>query len=139
MDKNTTIVVDICGDGEKVTVPEVTGYTQAKAESALKELGLTADVSEVYSDDVAAGKVISTSPASGKKIDKSSVVKVIVSKGKEEEDEKEIEVPTLTGKTEAKAKELLKAAGLSAALLRITAIRWKRAASFPRALRQAKR
>ena len=114
VDKNTTIVVDICGDGEKVTVPDVTGYTQAKAKSALKELGLTADVSEVYSDDVAAGKVISTSPAFGKKIDKSSVVKVIVSKGKEEEDEKEIEVPTLTGKTEAKAKELLKAAGLSA-------------------------
>ncbi len=111
VDPNTTIVVDICGDGEKVEVPDVTGYTQAKAESTLKALGLSVDVSEVTSDDVAEGKVISTSPASGKKVDKSSVVKVVVSKGKEED--QQVEVPTITGKTEAKAKELLKSAGLA--------------------------
>lgn len=111
VDPNTTIVVDICGDGEKVEVPDVTGYTQAKAESTLKGLGLSVDVSEVTSDDVAEGKVISTSPASGKKVDKSSVVKVVVSKGKEAD--QQIEVPTLTGQTEAKAKELLKSAGLT--------------------------
>lgn len=60
---------------------------------------------------MAAGKVISTSPAAGKKIDKSGVVTVVVSKGKEED--QQIEVPAITGKTEAKAKELLKAAGLA--------------------------
>ncbi len=111
VDPNTTIIVDVCGDGEKVEVPDVKGYSQAKAESALKALGLTVDITEVASEDVAAGKVISTSPAAGKKIDKSGVVTVVVSKGKEEE--QQIEVPAITGKTEAKAKELLKAAGLA--------------------------
>ena len=111
VDPNTTIIVDVCGDGEKVEVPDVKGYSQAKAESALKALGLTVDITEVASEDVAAGKVISTSPAAGKKIDKSGVVTVVVSKGKEED--QQIEVPAITGKTEAKAKELLKAAGLA--------------------------
>lgn len=69
------------------------------------------DISEVTSEDVAEGKVISTSPAAGKKIDKSSVVTVVVSKGKEAD--QQVEVPTITGKTESKAKELLKAAGLA--------------------------
>ena len=111
VDPNTTIIVDVCGDGEKVEVPDVKGYSQAKAESALKALGLTVDITEVASEDVAAGKVISTSPVAGKKIDKSGVVSVVVSKGKEED--QKIEVPAITGKTEAKAKELLKAAGLA--------------------------
>lgn len=111
VDANTTIVVDVCGDGEKVEVPDVKGYTEEKAKSALEALGLSVDIKEVANEEVAAGKVISTSPAAGKKIDKSSVVTVVVSKGKEEE--QQVEVPTITGKTEAKAKELLKAAGLA--------------------------
>lgn len=111
VDPNTTIVVDVCGDGEKVEVPDVKGYTEAKAKSALEALGLSVDISEVTSEDVAEGKVISTSPAAGKKIDKSSVVTVVVSKGKEAD--QQVEVPTITGKTESKAKELLKAAGLA--------------------------
>lgn len=111
VDANTTIVVDVCGDGEKVEVPDVKGYSEAKAKSALEALGLSVDITEVANEEVAAGKVISTSPAAGKKIDKSSVVTVVVSKGKEKD--QQVEVPTITGKTEDKAKELLKGAGLA--------------------------
>lgn len=111
VDANTTIVVDVCGDGEKVEVPDVKGYSEAKAKSALEALGLSVDITEVANEEVAAGKVISTSPAAGKKIDKSSVVTIVVSKGKEED--QQVEVPTITGKTEDKARELLKAAGLA--------------------------
>lgn len=111
VEANTTIVVDICGDGEKVEVPDVVGKTQAKAESALKEAGLSADISEVYSDDVAAGKVISTSPAAGKKIERSSVVQVVVSKGKEED--AQIEVPDIRNSSESSAKQKLSDKGLA--------------------------
>ena len=108
---NTTIVVDICGDGEKVEVPDVTGKSQAKAESALKEAGLSADVSEVYSDEVSAGKVISTSPSAGKKIERGSVVQVVVSKGKEED--AQIEVPDIRNSSESSAKQKLSDKGLA--------------------------
>ena len=111
VEANTTIVVDICGDGEQVEVPDVTGYSKDKAVKALEELGLTVDVAEAYSDDVAAGKVISTSPKAGKKIDKSSVVNMVVSKGPE--DEAEISVPKIIGLSEADAKAKLKEAKLA--------------------------
>ncbi len=112
VEANTTIIVDICGDGEEVKVPDVAAYTKEKALETLETLGLTVDVVEQYSDDVSAGKVIGTSPKAGSKVDKSSVVNLIVSKGPEKE-EGEIAVPKLIGQTEEKAKELLKNAKLA--------------------------
>jgi len=110
VEANTTIVVDICGDGEEVAVPDVTGYTRERAVAALEALGFTVDVAEAYHDTVAAGKVVATSPKAGKKIDKSSVVNLVVSKGPEAG---RVTVPKLIGLTEAKAKEALKQAGLT--------------------------
>lgn len=110
VEANTTIVVDICGDGEEVEVPDVTGYTREKAVKALEDLGFTVDVAEAYSDDVASGKVISTSPKAGKKVDKSTVINMVVSKGPEQA---EFSVPKIKGLSEADAKAKLKEAKLA--------------------------
>ena len=110
VEAHTTITVDICGDGEEATVPDVTEYTQSRAESALKELGFSVDVKEEYDDKVEAGKVISTSPKAGSKVDRSSVITITVSKGPAEENE--TTVPKIEGLSEAAAKTELTNAGL---------------------------
>ncbi len=110
VEAHTTISVDICGDGEEATVPDVTGYTQSRAESALRELGFSVDVREEYDDKVEAGKVISTNPKADSKVDRSSVITITVSKGSAEENE--TTVPKIEGLSEAAAKTELTNAGL---------------------------
>lgn len=110
VEAHTTIRVDICGDGEEAEVPDVTNYTQSRAESALKELGFTVDSREEFDDKVEAGKVISTSPKAGTKVDRSSVITLIVSKGSAEENE--TTVPKIEGKSESEAKSELTKANL---------------------------
>jgi serine/threonine-protein kinase len=112
VDPNTTIVVDICGDGAEIEVLDVLGYTQKKAVAALEELGFSVDVTEVYDNDVSEGNVISTSPKAGSKASRGSVIKVIVSKGPEEEEE-QVTVPTIEGLSEANAKAALAKANLA--------------------------
>ena len=111
VDANTTIVVDICGDGSQAEVPDLEGKTQTQAENALTALGLSVDITEKFSDTVDKGYVISTSPKAGSKVDKGGVVQVVVSKGSEAD--AMVEVPTLTNRDEATAKQLLSSAGLA--------------------------
>ena len=110
VEPNTTITVDICGDGEEVEVPDVLGYTKERAVSALEELGFTVDVAEAF-DSAAAGNVISTSPSAGSKAKRSGVIKVVVSKGPEE-DKNEETVPKIEGLREADAKVALSSVNL---------------------------
>ncbi len=112
VEPNTMIVVDICGDGEEIEVPDVTGYTKEKAVSALEERGFTVDVTDSFDDTVEEGNVISTTPAANSKAARGSVIRIVVSKGKKE-DEDQVEVPPLEGLTEAQAKAALSAAGLA--------------------------
>lgn len=111
VEANTTIVVDICGDGSQAEVPDLEGKTQTQAENALTALGLSVDITEKFSDTVDKGYVISTSPKAGSKVDKGGVVQVVVSKGSEAD--AMVEVPTLTNRDEATAKQLLSSAGLA--------------------------
>ncbi len=111
VDAHTTIVVDICGDGSQVEIPDLEGKSQTQAESSLSALGLSVDISEVYSDEVAEGRVISTSPAAGQKVEKGSLVQVQISKGREAD--AKVTVPNLQNRDEATAKQLLSSAGLS--------------------------
>lgn len=116
VDPNTTIVVDICGDGEEVTIPDVDGYTRERAVKALEDLGFTVDVTEAFDDNVAAGNVISITPKAGGKTSRGSVIRVVVSKGKQEDEE--ISVPKIEGLTEAEAKNALTSAGLKSGTAR---------------------
>lgn len=105
VEANTTIVVDICGDGSQAEVPDLKGKTKTQAENALKGLGLSADFTEAFSDSVDEGYVISTTPKAGSKVDKGGVVQVTISKGKEAD--AMVTVPDLKNRSESTAKQLL--------------------------------
>ncbi len=111
VEANTTIVVDICGDGSQSEVPDLEGKSRTQAENALTSLGLSVDFIEEFSDTVDEGYVISTSPKAGSKVEKGGIVQVVVSKGSKED--AMVEVPTLTNRDESTAKQLLSSAGLA--------------------------
>ncbi len=66
---------------EKVTVPDLKGKTLEEARTALKNAGLTIVEEQKADDKVAKGKVISQGVEAGKKVDKGTKVKVVVSTG----------------------------------------------------------
>ncbi|MCI8557282.1 MAG: Stk1 family PASTA domain-containing Ser/Thr kinase [Lachnospiraceae bacterium] len=117
VEANTTIIVDICGDGEEIIVPNVIGQTRERAVKTLEDMGFTVDVAEAYDENEAAGNVISTTPSAESKGTRGSVVRLVVSKGKEKKEE-EVSVPDIKGRTEAEAKSMLTNAGLKSGTAR---------------------
>lgn len=94
---------------KEVKVPKLVGKTKEEAEKALKTKGLTLKVKAVQeSSEYEKGYVISQDPKEGTKVKKESVVTVIVSSGKTEE---EIEVPDVSGKSQDEARDELEALG----------------------------
>ena len=96
-------------------IPSVAGMTEADATSALKALKFDVAVERQDNSEVAAGRVISTHPASGTSASEGSVVTIYVSNGSSNtntEDEYTI-VPNLLGKTENEAKAALERANLT--------------------------
>ena len=92
------------------TVPDVTGQSAQAAAVTLKASGYeVGTTTEVYSDTVAAGNVVSTDPSAGTKAAEGTTVNLNVSKGKEQ-----IEVPDLSGMTADQAKAALSKLGLTA-------------------------
>ncbi len=74
----------ILGPGAKVVVPSVVGFTVKSATSQILPLGLQVSVKDqIYSEDIASGKVISTIPGGGGKVESGGTVYLNVSKGKE--------------------------------------------------------
>ena len=93
-----------------LTVPDVSGKTLEQATEELTEIGYSVgETSEVYSDTVEAGLVVSTDPAAGKTAEKGSRIAITLSKGKEQ-----VAVPDVAGSNEDSAKEALSSAGLKA-------------------------
>ena len=81
------------GGTERVAVPEVTGFTQERAEAAITDAGLTVgEVTQANSDDVEEGLVISQSPEASTEIEAGEPVAIQVSSGAAEST-----VPTLVG------------------------------------------
>lgn len=89
-------------------VPVVANKTVAEAHAALDKVGLAHKDRQAFSEDVAAGVVISSEPGAGTTIWKSASVDLIVSKGPER-----YGVPTLEGVEITQALEALKNARLS--------------------------
>jgi len=99
------------GPATQVTVPDVTGHTQAGASALLGAAGLTVgSVTTASSGAVAAGLVISQSPAAGSAVAPGSAVGFTVSTGPAVTT---VEVPSVTGLTQAAASALLGAADLT--------------------------
>jgi beta-lactam-binding protein with PASTA domain/N-glycosylase/DNA lyase len=85
-----------------VTVPNVVGMTQASASSILATEGLTVgNVSQAFSDTVAAGLVISQSPAATTTAPVGSPVDLVISLGRG------VPVPDVTGMSESDANSTL--------------------------------
>lgn len=95
-------------NADRVTVPSLAGMSQKEAAAVVAEIGLSAEIGEeLFSEDIPAGRVISSSPAGGGKIAKAGVVKLIISKGKER-----ILIPNLVGQTPDIATQQLADLGL---------------------------
>lgn len=81
---------------ESVTVPPLRGRSRADAEVILRDRGLTAQVLERANADVPAGRVISTEPGAGTRLERGATVQVIVSSGTPNEPPR-TEAPEPTG------------------------------------------
>jgi len=92
-----------------VSVPDVVGLTQAAAETAISDTGLTVGVvTQEYSDSVPAGSVISESPTAGTLVALGSAVDLWVSLGPAP-----VTVPDVVGLTQASAQTAIAAANLN--------------------------
>ncbi|MER6674215.1 Stk1 family PASTA domain-containing Ser/Thr kinase [Streptomyces sp. NPDC000983] len=92
---------------EVVAVPELEGYRLDKAKELLSKAGLEPGmVTREFSDSVARGSVVSTTPEAGTERRSGSAVALIVSKGRP------VDVPDVTGESLEDARAELTEAGL---------------------------
>ena len=111
---NLTIKVYLCAEEQKYYMPNLVGYDSREAKLLLDNMDIELNVTfkETYDDQVPAGQVISTTPASDSELKKGNNVLVFVSLGKET---KPVTVPSFIGMTLenaiAKAQELGLAVG----------------------------
>jgi len=94
---------------EPLDVPDVVGLVGEKAAAQLRAAGFVAVILEDYSNDVPAGKVLSTAPAPGEIALQGSEIEVNVSIGPEFE---ELKMPDVTGMTVKAARGRLEKLGL---------------------------
>lgn len=111
-DAGSAIQVVVSSGASKTTIPTgLTGMTQADAEAALSNVGLSASV-QLQESDTEEGKVVTVSPAEGSEVAAGSTVTLYVSKGKSSSTAT-INVPNVIGLSEASAKAAFDAVGLS--------------------------
>ncbi|MDQ0372547.1 serine/threonine-protein kinase [Cellulomonas humilata] len=91
-----------------VPVPTVVGLTEAEARTKITEADLLYERADEASDTVAVGLVIRTDPAEGTPVEKESSVTAIISTGPAS-----LAVPSVAGKTEQEATDILTDAGLT--------------------------
>jgi serine/threonine-protein kinase len=91
----------------RVSVPGVTGESQALAVARLQHAGLSAAANQAASPTVPSGVVVAQSPRAGVEVDKGSRVSIVISSGPAS-----LAMPQVVGETEAKALAKLRAAGL---------------------------
>ena len=107
---SVSLVVSLGVQANLVQVPPVTGMTQADAVTALTNAGLVlGTVTTQYSDTVDVGEVISQVPVSGVDVSAGSAVNLVVSLGVQAN---LVQVPPVTGMTQADAVTALTNAGL---------------------------
>jgi len=94
----------LIGPGSRVVVPSTVGATQDEVRAALDPLGLTFVVAEKrFSEEIAAERVIESSPEGGGRIDQGGIVDLIISRGPER-----YAIPQLAGLTPKAASNLVK-------------------------------
>ncbi len=90
-------------------MPSLVGLNKTEATQILDDLGLRSEVSsEIFSEDIQKGRIISTEPGGGGRVSPDGVVGLVISKGKER-----ILVADLVGKTPDKASQEIANLGLT--------------------------
>lgn len=96
---------NLVGPGTRVTVPSLIGGTLDQAESVLKPLGLKSEIEkQIFSEDIAKGIIVESSPAGGDKVADGATVKLTLSKGPER-----YQIPNLSKLTVEAAAKLISA------------------------------
>lgn len=108
--QNTKIILTVSQGPKYVQVPDVVKKEKEAAEVDINNAGFKVSESEDYSDEVAAGSVVSQTPDAGSDAVEGSTVKLVISKGAEP---KPATVPNLVGLTQDAAKAALQNAGLN--------------------------
>lgn len=113
VDKGSYIELVISGGSsvKMVTLTDLTGKTEADAVTLLTGLGLVPDKNYEFSEEIAAGLVISQDPSNGFSVAEGSTVKLVISQGRQA-----ITVPNVIGKDQNTAVAELTAAGLTVAV-----------------------
>ena len=93
--------------GRWTAAPAVNSLTQEQAEVVASQSGFAVHTTEAYSESVAKGLVISTTPEAGTRVLKGSTVNVVVSRGPER-----YAMPKVVGLTEQRATEAIEASHL---------------------------
>ena len=107
VEKNGEVTVTISDGPEPRTLPDVSGLTYEEAAQRLTDKGLVPKRADVFSDDVAAGKVVGTKPRAGQQANRGDTVTIEVSKGPDL-----VAVPDVTGMDVDDAVNRIEAAGL---------------------------
>ncbi len=102
--KDAEITIKVSAGAEEKQIPDVKNYEDAQAVTILQEAGFTVTHAYEYSEEVEKDKVVRTEPQGGSMAKEGSKVTLVVSNGKEE---KNVEVPNLTGYTQAEAENAL--------------------------------
>ncbi len=111
VNKNTKVTVVVSSGliGQSITIPDVTGMSEDDALKTLNSAGFkNVSSSYNYSDSVAEGNVISTTPSANTNGSEDTKITMTVSKGAEKQT-----VPDVTGQTESDAQNALAAVGLT--------------------------
>ncbi len=107
--KDGTVVATVSRGPERYQVPVLRGMTLEEAKAALEKTNLAlGDVTERYSESVADGVVMKSDPADGTEVKAEAAVDLVVSKGP-----RPIEVTDFTGKSAARAEQVLTDRGFS--------------------------
>ena len=110
-EKGSTVSLTVSNGEPVVPVPEVVGFTEEDARSALGDAGFANIRTElIFDEDVAVGSVVEQDPAGGQEAPLSADITLRVSQGPEE-----VVVPDLSGRTAAEAEGILAQQGLKAA------------------------
>lgn len=101
------VSVTVSKGPERYEVPRLAGLTTAQATRRIEAAHLAAgSTTTEYSEDVAKGKVLRSSPKTGTSLKPGAAVDLVVSAGREP-----IEIPAVTGRTYESAKQSLEDAG----------------------------
>lgn len=110
VDLGSEVVLTVSSGTSSVLVPEVVGFTLNAANKAIVSAGFTANITEDWSEDIPEGLIISQDPLGEDKAPDGSTITIVVSKGPAKD---LAVVPSLLGKTEAEALQILSSKGFT--------------------------